>query len=109
MEAMEKKKRGPKTFKPIVLKFTSIDHDKLDESIDFKKYIYENTVKAIKFALNYNKPKCEPFAVGGLNTLVSLPKEKFGKVLDKMIIFYENQSNFEKCNELVKLKEKCNG
>lgn len=106
---MEKNRRGPKTYKPIVLKFTSIDHTKMNESIDFKKYIYDNTIKAISFAVRNNKKKCEPFKVGEIDTLVSLSRDKFVPVLDKMIVFYEAQSNFEKCTELVKLKGKCNG
>lgn len=106
MEIMEKK-RSPKTHKPVVLRINSIDYDKINESKDFKDYIYNNTIKAIQFAINNNKKKVNTFQIGGIDTFVSLTKDKFAPVLDTMIKFYESQSKFEKCTELVKLKEKC--
>lgn len=99
-------KRGPKTHQPITLKFTSIDHSQLNASVDFKKYVYEETLKALSFAIKHNKTKCTPFKIGEIDTLVSISKEKFVPVIDSIISFYEKQENFKKCDELVKLKGK---
>jgi hypothetical protein len=102
METMEK--RGPKTHKPIVLNIQSVDHDKVNESIEFKKFIYDGTVKAIQFAIKHNKKKCTPFKIGNPETDIEISKANFGPVLDKMIAFFETQENFKKCDQLVKLK-----
>lgn len=102
-------KRGPKTHKPAMLKFDSIDHAKLIEAIDFKKYIYDETTKALSFAIKNNKKKIIPFKIEGIGTAISISQEKFQPILDNMILFYEKQENFKKCDELVKLKGKCNG
>lgn len=99
-------KKGPKTIKPILLRFKGTDFKKLNESLEFQKFIYEGTLKAIKFAIKNNKKNCSVFKIEDLGSIVSIPRSKFKPVLDSMIQFYEKQSKFEKCTELVKLKEK---
>ena len=60
---------------------------------------------AFKNALNKNRKSTRVFYVPNLECSVVLEKRNFSKVLTTAIVFYENQEDYKKCSELVKLKK----
>ena len=78
------------------------------EDEDFNKLLLDECIITIKNGLNRNRKSTRIFYVPNIECSVVLEKRNFGKVLDTAITFYENQEDYVKCAELVKLKEEVN-
>ena len=85
--------------------------DELKELVDseeFNQLLLDEAIITIKNALNKNRKSTRIFYVPNIECSVVLEKRNFNKVLNKAIEFYENQENYKKCAELVRLKEEVN-
>ena len=82
-------------------------YDYKDELEDLSKtqLLLDEAVTTIKNALNKNRKSTRVFYVPNLECSVVLEKRNFSKVLTTAIAFYENQEDYTKCSELVKLKK----
>lgn len=100
-------KRGPKTHKPVRLRFSgSDDYEKLNSSKEFKNFIFGETIKALKFAINSKKKKIDLWVIEDSGDIVSVKNDKYKSILENAIKFYSEQEQFEKCTELEKLIKK---
>ena len=85
--------------------------DELKELVDSEKFnqlLLDEAIITIKNALDKNRKSTRIFYVPNIECSVVLEKRNFNKVLNKAIEFYENQENYKKCAELVRLKEEVN-
>jgi len=90
----------------IILKFDEPEEIKnLYESEEFKTLIYVETEKALDFIVKNKPEKIDLFKLSNIGLMVSIPKEGYGDLFDKVTEYYSGKDNFEKCIELNKLKE----
>ena len=83
--------------------------DALVESKDFHQLLLDESIATIEHALDKNRKSARIFYVPNLECSVVLEERNFSKVLDTAIAFYEQEEDYTKCGELVKLKEKVDG
>lgn len=83
--------------------------NELVENEDFHKLLLDEAIATIEHALDKKRKSARIFYVPNLECSVVLEERNFNKVLDKAIIFYEQQEDYKKCSELVKLKEQVDG
>ena len=85
--------------------------DELKELVDSEKFnqlLLDEAIITIKNALDKDRKSTRIFYVPNIECSVVLEKRNFNKVLSKAIEFYEDQEDYVKCSELVKLKEEVN-
>ncbi len=98
-----------KSHRPIKLDIDYSSREDLQEfasNTEFNQFILENTFEPLKYAINKNKTQCILFEVGGGDYKVVVKKPQYKTILDKIIEHFENKEDYDKCSELVKLKEK---
>lgn len=85
------------------------DLDILTESEDFHKLLFDEVVSGIKEALDTNFTQAKIIHIPNLECSVIIYRRNFKTVIDTVIKFYEKQEDYDKCAELLKLKEQVNG
>jgi len=84
------------------------DLNELVESEDFNKLLLNEAVSSIEEALEKGEDKALVAYLSNLECKVLLNKEHFIPIIDKAIAFYEQEEDYVKCGELVKLKTQVN-
>jgi len=80
--------------------------DDLNETFkdeDLLGKIYEGVIMAIK-ARNKKSPKTTIMTLTNMDLMVSLQKKNYKKAVDKAIEFYTKKEDYNKCIELMNLK-----
>jgi len=85
------------------------DLDILTESEDFHKLLFDEVVIGIEEALETQSNTAEVIDIPNLECSVTIYRRNFKTALEGVIKFYENQEDYKKCAELVRLKKKVNG
>lgn len=85
------------------------DLDILTESEDFHKLLFDEVITGIEEALNSNSVTAKIIYIPNLECSVTIYKRNFKAAIEGVIKFYEKQEDYDKCAELVKLKQKVNG
>jgi len=82
--------------------------DELVENEDFTRLIFEESIATIENALNKNRKTARVFYIPNLDCSVILKEQNFVEVIENAVKFYEQQEEYDKCAELVALKNKVN-
>jgi len=85
------------------------DLDILTESEDFHKLLFDEVVTGVEEALDSNSVTAKIIYIPNLECSVTIYKRNFKAALEGVIKFYEKQEDYDKCAELVRLKQKVNG
>ncbi len=85
------------------------DLDVLTESEDFHKLLFDEVVSGIEEALDTNFTQAKVIYIPNLECSVIIYRRNFKAAIEKVIGFYEQQEDYKKCAELVKLKKEVNG
>ena len=80
----------------------------LIKSEDFHQILLDEAIITIEHALTKKRKSARVCYVPNLECSVVLEQRNFSKVLNTAIGFYEQQEDYTKCAELVKLKEQVN-
>lgn len=80
----------------------------LVENEEISKVLIDEAIDTIEHALVKKRKSARVCYVPNLECSVVLEQRNFIKVLDNAIKFYEHQENYNKCAELVNLKERVN-
>jgi hypothetical protein len=83
--------------------------EELIKNEDFHQLLLDEAIATIEHALNKKRKSARVCYVPNLECSVVLEESNFSKVLNTAIKFYEQQEDYTKCAQLVKLKEKVNG
>ena len=84
------------------------DLNELVESEDFNKLLLNEAITSIQDALEKGEDKALVAYLSNLECKVLLDKEYFPPIIDKAIAFYEQEEDYVKCGELVKIKQQVN-
>ena len=85
------------------------DLDVLTESEDFHKLLFDEVISGIEEALETNFTQAKIIYIPNLECSVTIYRRNFKAAIEGVIKFYEQQEDYAKCAELVKLKKKVNG
>lgn len=85
------------------------DLDILTESEDFHKLLFDEVVAGIEEALETNFTQAKIIYIPNLECSVVMYRRNFKAAIEGVIKFYEKQEDYDKCAELVRLKQKVNG
>ena len=85
------------------------DLEVLTESEDFHKLLFDEVVFGIEEALTSNSSTAKIIYIPNLECSVTIYRRNFKAALEGVIKFYEQQEDYTKCAELVKLKNRVNG
>ena len=87
------------------------DKEELNElldSDDFSRLMFQEAIATIENALTKKREVARMFYIPNIDCSVMLEQRNFKLVLDNAIKFYEQQEEYDKCAELVTLKNKIN-
>ena len=87
------------------------DKEELNElldSDDFSRLMFQEAIATIENALSKKRKIARVFYIPNIDCSVMLEYKNFIKVLNTAIQFYEQQEEYDKCAELVTLKNKIN-
>lgn len=82
--------------------------NELVESKDFHQLLLDEAVKVIEESLTKEITEVKLYSITNLDCFLILQRSDFSKVISKAIKLYEAEEDYDKCAELVKLKEKVN-
>jgi len=82
--------------------------NELVESKDFHQLLLDEAVKVIEESLTKEINEVKLYSITNLDCFLILQRSNFSKVISKAIKLYEAEEDYDKCAELVKLKEKVN-
>ena len=82
--------------------------DELVESKDFHQLLLDEAIEVIKESLTKEINEVKLYSITNLDCFLILQRSNFSKVISKAIKLYEAEEDYDKCAELVKLKEKVN-
>ena len=85
------------------------DLDILTESEDFHKLLFDEVVSGIEEALESSSTTAMIIYIPNLECSVTIYRRNFKAAIEGVIKFYEKQEDYDKCAELVRLKQKVNG
>ena len=83
--------------------------EELVGSEDFTQLILDEAISTIEYALDKERKSARVCYIPNLESSVVIEKRNFPKILGTAIRFYEEQEDYTKCAELVKLKNKVDG
>ena len=106
---MEKENKKREILSVEILYDDREDLDILTESEDFHKLLFDEVVVGIEEALETNFSQAKVIYIPNLECSVIIYRRNFKAAIEKIIGFYEQQEDYKKCAELVKLKNKVNG
>lgn len=78
--------------------------DELLESEDFHELLYDEVIKIISEALEENSDTVKVAYISNIGHSIFLHKSNFKAALDKALKHYEKKEDYDKCSEIVKLK-----
>jgi hypothetical protein len=78
----------------------------LNESIEFKMFILEQVLNAIKDAIKNKLDEIKVLNVINFNYSLNIEKSQFKVILNNTLKFYEEQEEYLKCKEISKLIKK---
>jgi hypothetical protein len=78
----------------------------LNESIEFKMFILEQVLNAIKDAIKNKLDEIKVLNVINFNYSLNIEKSQFKVILNNALKFYEEQEEYLKCKEISKLIKK---
>jgi hypothetical protein len=85
------------------------DLDILTESEDFHKLLFDEVVVGIEESLGSQTSTAKIIYIPNLECSVIIYRRNFKAAIEGVIKFYEQQEDYKKCAELVKLRNKVNG
>ena len=106
---MEKENKKREILSVEILYDDKEDLDVLTESEDFHQLLFDEVVVGIEEALETNFSQAKIIYIPNLECSVIIYRRNFKAAIEEVIKFYENQEDYKKCAELVKLKNKVNG
>jgi len=77
-------------------------------SEDFNKLLIDEAITTIEHALNKKRKSARVCYIPNLESSVVIEERNFSKIISNAVKFYEQQEDYTKCAELVKLKEQVN-
>ena len=80
--------------------------DTLLEDEDFHQLILDEAFKVISEAAQNKSGEAKIAYISNLGSSVLVHKNNFKEVLDTVLKFYEKKEDYDKCCEIVKLKDK---
>jgi hypothetical protein len=83
--------------------------EELIKSEDFTQLILDEAISTIEYALDKERKSARVCYIPNLESSVVIEKRNFPKILGTAIKFYEEQEDYTKCAELVKIKNKVDG
>jgi len=83
--------------------------EELVSSKDFNKLLIDEAIATIEHALNKKRKSARICYIPNLESSVVIEERNFSKIIGNAIKFYEQQEDYTKCAELVKLKEGVDG
>jgi len=78
----------------------------LNESIEFKTFIFEQVFNAIKDAVKNKTDEIKVLNVVNFSYSLIICKSQFKDILNNILKFYEEQEEYIKCKEISKLIKK---
>jgi hypothetical protein len=78
----------------------------LNDSVEFKIFIFEQVLNAIKDAIKNNINEIKVLNVTNFSYSLVIFKSQFKDILSNILKFYENQEEYIKCKEINKLIKK---
>ena len=78
----------------------------LNESIEFKTFIFEQVFNAIKDAVKNKTDEIKVLNVVNFSYSLIIYKSQFKDILNNILKFYEEQEEYIKCKEISKLIKK---
>ncbi len=82
------------------------DLHNLSKEPQFVEFILEESLKAIIHALENKLETAELFNIFNMSVIVQISRAQFSKVLSKINKLFIWNEEYERCNEIKKLKEK---
>lgn len=73
---------------------------------EFVNFILEDSLKTITKAINENLEKVELFNIFNLSLIVELDKSKYRSVLERIIEYYIQDEDYDRCVEIQSLISK---
>jgi malonyl CoA-acyl carrier protein transacylase len=106
---MEKETKKREILSVEILYDDKEDLNVLTESEDFHKLLFDEVVSGIEEALETNFTQAKIIYIPNLECSVIIYRRNFKTAIEGVIRFYEQQEDYKKCAELVKLKNRING
>lgn len=78
----------------------------LKESVEFKTFIYEQVLTAIKDAIKNKLNEAKVLNVVNFSYSLIINKTQFGDILNTILKFNEEQEEYLKCKDITKLIKK---
>jgi hypothetical protein len=78
----------------------------LKESVEFKTFIFEQVLTAIKDAIKNKLSEAKVLNVVNFNYSLTITKSQFKDILDNILKFNEEQEEYLKCKDITKLIKK---
>jgi len=75
-------------------------YSQLKEVPEIKKVVLEEVMHAIKEGINKNKPSISLFEIAYSNYYIDLKKEKWKLTLKKVLEYYIEREEYDKCAEI---------
>jgi len=79
---------------------------KLASKEQFVKFVLEDSLASITRAINENLEKVELFNILNMSLIVELDKSKYKSVLQRIINYYVQDEDYDKCAEIQSLINK---
>jgi len=98
------KKRIPKTIRFNIEE--KEDFEIIKESEEFMDQLFTEVVDSIEYAIENNIDKVSIFKIADYNFTISVEKNNYSKILDKVIDFYASHEDYDICQLVKTLKLK---
>ena len=98
-----------KNKEPLGIELFFDDESDLDILIDSKEFhdiIFNEVVRSLKVAIESKENKAVIINLTNLKCSLVSDKSNFASLIDNVILYFESKEDYEKCNELVELKNK---
>jgi hypothetical protein len=82
------------------------DLEILIETKEFHDLLFNEVIRALKLAIENKENKATILFLTNLKSALIVNKENFAPLIDNVILHFERLENYEKCNELIELKNR---
>ena len=100
------KKTRIKKHKPAKLKYTIRNFEEykiLTQNDNTKAFVYMNLIHAVKNSLDQSNESLDLLELTDLNSIITLPRDKWKPTLNRAMEFFSDYELFETCAECKKL------